>query len=55
MEWSTVSEALARIFETTGLPIALIKDGGTDLKKGVEMFCEQRPQHKILAKCAFMV
>ena len=42
-----VCEALGRIFEKTGFPIAIIKDGGTDLKKGVDMFCEQKPERKI--------
>lgn len=42
-----VCEALARIFEKAGLPLALIKDGGTDLNKGVELFCAKRPEQKI--------
>jgi len=42
-----VFEALTRVFKTAGLPVAVIKDGGTDLNKGVEMFCEQHPDQKI--------
>ena len=43
-----VAEALARIFDKTGSPVALLKDGGADLKKGVELFCERHPQKPIL-------
>jgi hypothetical protein len=42
-----VSEALTRIFEKAGKPKAIIKDGGADLKKGVELFCAQTPEQKI--------
>lgn len=42
-----VSEALTRVFEKTGLPVAIIKDGGTDLKKGVDPLCERNPDKKI--------
>ena len=33
-----VFEALTRVFKTAGLPVAIIKDGGTDLNKGVDIF-----------------
>lgn len=42
-----IFEALTIIFKKAGLPLAIIKDGGTDLNKGVELFCEQRPERKI--------
>jgi len=42
-----VSDALTGIFEKTGIPSTIIKDGGTDLNKGVELFCAQRPEQKI--------
>lgn len=42
-----VCEALTRVFEKAGNPKAIIKDGGTDLKKGVELFCAQKPEPKI--------
>lgn len=42
-----VGETLARVFQTAGCPVAVLKDGGTDLKKGVELFCERHPEKKI--------
>ena len=42
-----VSEALTRIFAKTGVPAAILKDGGSDLQKGVALFCAQRPEQKI--------
>ena len=33
-----VSDALTKIFSKSGIPSAIIKDGGTDLNKGVELF-----------------
>ena len=42
-----VSEALGRIFAKAGMPKAIIKDGGSDLNKGVRLFCEQRSDHTI--------
>jgi len=42
-----VSEALSRIFAKTGVPAAILKDGGSDLQRGVALFCAQRPEQKI--------
>jgi hypothetical protein len=42
-----VSEALTRIFAKTGVPGAILKDGGSYLHKGVALFCAQRPEQKI--------
>ena len=42
-----VSNALTNIFNKTGTPIAIIKDGGADLNKGVALLCSQNPEHKI--------
>ncbi len=42
-----VSEALTRIFAKTGVPAAILKDGGSDLQKGVALFCAQRPEQRI--------
>lgn len=43
----SVSDALAKVFEKSGFPAAIIKDGGTDLNKGVELFCAKNPEKKI--------
>jgi hypothetical protein len=42
-----VSDALTRIFGKSGVPNAIIKDGGTDLNKGVEIFCAVDPERNI--------
>jgi hypothetical protein len=42
-----VAETLARVFEKTGCPVAVLKDGGADLKKGVELFCGRHPEKPI--------
>ncbi len=42
-----VCEALDRIFRRAGMPAAIIKDGGTDLNKGVASFCAQHPEKPI--------
>ena len=42
-----VCEALGRIFSAAGIPAAILKDGGSDLKKGVELFSQQHPGHPI--------
>jgi hypothetical protein len=42
-----VAAALTRIFHKTGTPAALLKDGGTDLRKGVALWCAQQPEPKI--------
>lgn len=42
-----VSEALGKIFGRSGFPLAIIKDGGTDLNKGVELLRDRNPSHKI--------
>lgn len=36
-----VAEALREIFEKSGKPAAILKDGGKDLKRGVELYREQ--------------
>ena len=42
-----VADALTKIFEKSGIPNAIIKDGGADLNKGVRLFCERKPQQQI--------
>jgi hypothetical protein len=42
-----VLESLIKIFDKAGFPSAIIKDGGTDLNKGVELFCAINPENKI--------
>jgi hypothetical protein len=42
-----VEAALARIFMRAGSPRAIIKDGGTDLKKGVELYRETEDAKRI--------
>jgi hypothetical protein len=42
-----VAQALTRIFQKSGPPAALLKDGGTDLQKGVALFCGRQPDRKI--------
>jgi len=44
-----VSQALGRFFDRAGTPAAIIKDGGTDLTKGVALYCRQNPQRQIHA------
>lgn len=39
-----VAEALDKIIGKAGAPLAIIKDGGTDLNKGVTIFCEKHPE-----------
>ena len=40
----SVSEALERIFTRAGVPAAILKDGGADLKKGVELYSQSHPE-----------
>lgn len=42
-----VSQTLERTFANAGTPTAIIKDGGTDLHKGVELFCQHHPHPPI--------
>ena len=42
-----VSEALARTFSRSGVPAAILKDGGSDLKKGVKLLSQQHPDKPI--------
>lgn len=42
-----VSAALTKILEKTGIPSVILKDGGTDLNKGVRIYCAKRPAQKI--------
>jgi hypothetical protein len=42
-----VAQTLTRVFATAGCPVAVLKDGGPDLKKGVELFCGQNPEKEI--------
>lgn len=44
-----VAETLARVFQTAGCPAAVLKDGGADLRKGVELFCGRHPEKKIFS------
>ncbi|MDV7395511.1 hypothetical protein RZS08_29255, partial [Arthrospira platensis SPKY1] len=37
----TVKDALQRVFAQAGKPAAIIKDGGTDLAKGVKLWAEE--------------
>jgi hypothetical protein len=43
----TVKDALTAIFAKSGLPAAIIKDQGKDLKKGVELFLETIPNQQV--------
>ena len=43
-----VCGALTRIFKQTGVPSVILKDGGSDLKKGVELYCTRNPEQKIV-------
>ena len=40
----TIAAGLKKIFEQSGLPAAIIKDGGSDLARGVELYQEQSQQ-----------
>jgi len=42
-----VAETLARVFARAGCPVAVLKDGGADLRKGVELFCGRHPEKPI--------
>ena len=42
-----VSAALTKIFEKAGIPRAIVKDGGSDLNKGVKLFCAEKPERNI--------
>jgi hypothetical protein len=42
-----VCQALGQVFDRAGAPAAIIKDGGTDLNKGVALYCKQNPQRPI--------
>jgi hypothetical protein len=42
-----VAEALTQIFEIAGAPVAILKDGGLDLKRGVEIYRVAKPDLKI--------
>jgi hypothetical protein len=44
-----VAETLGRVFETAGCPVAVLKDGGADLRKGVELFCGRQPEKKLFS------
>jgi hypothetical protein len=44
---ATVAKALTRIFATAGDPVALIKDGGTDLGKGVALWKAQEGKEAV--------
>ncbi len=43
----TVAKALTQIFATAGDPVALIKDGGTDLGKGVALWKEREGKKSV--------
>lgn len=47
-----VHEQLQAVVETTGAPLAVLSDGGTDLKRGMELFHEDHPdvQHVLDVK-----
>ena len=42
-QWNgkSVKQALAAVFKKAGNPVAILKDGGTDLKKGVRLYLEE--------------
>ena len=42
-----VSAALTKIMGKTGIPSVIIKAGGSDLNKGVRMYCANRPAQNI--------
>lgn len=39
-----VSQQLERVVEVTGVPRAIVSDGGTDLNRGVNLFKDQHPE-----------
>lgn len=43
-----VNEALKEIFDNAGRPIAILKDGGTDLNKGVQLYRETENAKQII-------
>ena len=47
-QWNgtTVKDALVGIFALAGMPRAIIKDKGTDLNKGVELYREAKGAKK---------
>ena len=45
---NTVKEALDKFFLNAGMPAAILKDAGSDLKKGVRLFCEQNQSKNII-------
>ena len=42
-----VSAALTKILEKTGTPSVIVKDGGSDLNKGVRIYCAHKPAQAI--------
>ena len=48
-QWNgeSVNEALERIFTRAGVPAAILKDGGADLKKGVELYSQRHLEKPI--------
>jgi hypothetical protein len=44
-----VAETLERVFKTAGCPVAVLKDGGADLRKGVELFCGRQPENQLFS------
>ena len=43
-----VSDALKEVFNISGQPIAILKDGGTDLNKGVQLYRESESAKQIM-------
>lgn len=43
-----INQALKEIFDVAGKPIAILKDGGTDLNKGVRLYTENLSEKQIM-------
>jgi len=46
----TVTKSLSRVSRKTGLPIQIISDNGSNIKKGVEDFIQKKSQHAFIRK-----
>lgn len=44
----TVKSALATVFLKAGMPLAILKDGGSDIKRGVRLYCEEEKSKNIV-------
>lgn len=55
----SVKDALSDVIAATGIPIQIVSDHGSDIKKGIENICEEYPDirysYDITHKCALML